>query len=164
MCGVSVAVHVFPSPVKSCFWIFVVMILGSSIALLQFSPRFSTLRNIVNFFVFLSVHATDICIKFQEDIEDGLDPILICTDYTLPHLRLYEADCLIHYSLPHQKSNFDFRFSVLLKRLKEAAKNYVSFDPNLFYLKPRNMFCHVRTWAVWNDRQLRFDLIGAGFD
>lgn len=63
---------------------------------------------------------------WQNDVDRKRCPVLFCTDYVLRDLHVYEADCLIHYSLPEHKMEFLFRFSVLLDRLQSLADKIVS--------------------------------------
>jgi hypothetical protein len=70
-----------------------------------------------------AVFFTEICQRWKCSVVPGVHPVLVCTDDVLPELDITDAMWLIHYSLPHTKTGFGFRFSCLMK-------NY----PNLFHM------------------------------
>jgi hypothetical protein len=61
------------------------------------------------------VFLTEICHLWKCSVVSGRHPVLVCTDDVLPELDISDAMWLIHYSLPHTKTSFGFRFSCLMK-------------------------------------------------
>jgi len=62
-----------------------------------------------------AVFFTEIRQCWKSSVVSGFHPILVCTDDVLPELDVTDAMWLIHFSLPHTKTSFGFRFSCLMK-------------------------------------------------
>jgi len=78
------------------------------------------------FFIFF----TETVISFRNHIEIGYKPILICTDFTY-HLvlrdKIYDADCLVHFSLPDRLLLFKKRFAAILNRAQKLVYKVTCF-------------------------------------
>jgi hypothetical protein len=79
----------------------------------------------------LSVFRTEICQRWKCSVIPGVHPVLVCTDDVLPELDVSDAMWLIHYSLPHTKTGFGFRFACLMKNYPNMFQKSTSVSVTL---------------------------------